>query len=95
MPRETEQPDSTLPARVDQKPGHSEIIGETFPSRKFHGVIQRAPLQKRNSQIKRLYISRSHDGRWYVQLTGRKFAAINDLTCIDVTEFNRNYQLLN
>jgi hypothetical protein len=66
-----------------------------FPSRDLHEIIQRCPLQKKDSNTRGLYISRScSDSRWYVRLTRRKFTQIDATTGVDVTKYRNNFAVL-
>lgn len=66
-----------------------------FPSRDLHEIIRRAPLHKKSGDARALYLSKSitHSG-WYLRLTRRKFAHIDETTCENVTKYRNNFSLL-
>lgn len=66
-----------------------------FPSRDLHELIQRAPLKKKGTDERVLYISKScTDSRWFVRLTRNKFTQIDAATVADVTQYRNNFALL-
>jgi hypothetical protein len=64
-----------------------------FPIETFVEIVRSAPLV--GSGKRRLYISRglSEPRRWYLRRES-KFHEINDRTCLDVTQYRRNFALL-
>jgi hypothetical protein len=63
-----------------------------FPVSKFHNLLHQAPIA---GGKRRVFISRSKADRskWYLRAKGR-FDTISPDTCIDVSEFRRNFKLL-
>jgi len=59
----------------------------------FQSIIRSAPMV--GAGKRRLYISRSRDEphRWFLRLQ-TKFAEINQVTCLDVTRYRRNFAAL-
>lgn len=64
-----------------------------FPSRRFHELVQRMPQEKSGKVA--LYISKGRNGGgWYVMLGRRKFTRLDGTTCVDVTQYCNNFELL-
>jgi len=64
-----------------------------FPARDFASIIRAAPLM--NSGKRRVYISRCRDEptRWLLRRQGR-FEQVTDETCMDVSAYRRNFEIL-
>ena len=66
-----------------------------FPSRDLDEIIRHSPLHKKGDDARALYISKScADPRWFVRLTRKKFPEINAQTCVDVTQYCNNFDIL-
>ena len=66
-----------------------------FPSRDLHEIIQRAPLKKKGTDERVLYISKScTDSRWFVRLTRNKITQVDATTVVDVTKYRNNFAVL-
>jgi hypothetical protein len=64
-----------------------------FPVREFAAIIQQAPISGGKHKV---YLSRCNDdsGRWVLRRTAR-FDQITDETCLDMTQYRRNFDILN
>ena len=62
-----------------------------FPVRDFIELIQCAV---KSGDGRKMYLSYCLDGRWVLRKVGRKFSAIVDETCRDVSGYYRNFTLL-
>jgi hypothetical protein len=64
-----------------------------FPARKFASLINAAPL---SGKKRRVYISRCVDdpSRWVLRRMMTKFDRVTDETCLDVSAYRRNFEIL-
>lgn len=66
-----------------------------FPIKEFSDIIDKSIVSHtKNGEKRKLYISRSNN-KWYArknEITSRK--EISDETCIEVTKYRRNFQIL-
>ena len=65
-----------------------------FPAREFAAIIRTAPQM--NSGKRRVYISRCREDedRWVLRRQGR-FEQVTDESCLDVSAYRRNFEILN